>query len=100
MTDPSEVYSIFFFSAVFSLFVAIYWDRKGLNPGIGFITSFLLSPLLGFIIGLAMPPNEKRLMEKRGERKCPVCGEKIKKDAVLCRWCGTDFRLKQEAGEV
>ncbi|EBB7791848.1 MULTISPECIES: zinc ribbon domain-containing protein [Enterobacteriaceae] len=33
---------------------------------------------------------------KPRDRKCPCCFERIKSDAIKCKYCGTDVKLKKE----
>lgn len=71
--------------------VGKYAENKGRN-GIGiFFLSFLLSPLVGFVVALAMSPNEKKVAAAQGKKRCPQCAEYIQPDAKICRFCQYKF---------
>ena len=80
---------------LFSIFVGIAASGRG-RSGFGyFLLSLLLSPIIGLIIVLVAGPNRQKIAaqaEASGElKKCPACAEHIKREAVKCRYCGTDL---------
>lgn len=76
--------------AVLSVLVGVYADRKG-RSGVGFfVLSLVLSPLVGFVVAFVEPCREKTAA-KSGTKKCPDCGEYVRQEAIICRFCGHGF---------
>ena len=51
-----------------------------------FLISAFLTPIIGTIVALLWkptPPNEDK-------KKCPFCGELIRKNAIMCMFCGKE----------
>jgi hypothetical protein len=60
-----------------------------------FVLSVILSPLIGLIVALVMRRGDQVAQETvvRGGtsseyRKCPMCAEAVRKEAVKCKHCG------------
>jgi hypothetical protein len=82
-----------------SLIAAVIAKNKG-RSGIGFLLlALILSPLIGVIAALVANPNVARVEQdnirlERGKR-CPFCAEIIKRQAVVCRYCGRELNSKE-----
>lgn len=90
---------------VLSCLVANLAFQRGRNAAGFFVLSLLLSPLVGFLVVLAIGPNPAVLEERRlrdGEmRRCPFCAELVREQAAVCRHCGRDLaRGDRVAGGV
>lgn len=59
--------------------LASRYQRSGFG---WFVLAMIISPLLSGILILALGPSGK---------KCPNCGETVKKEARTCRYCNHSF---------
>jgi len=67
----------------------------GRSAGGWFLLSIILSPLL---VGIALLIAGRA--QDRDRRRCPVCAEDIRLEAVKCRYCGADVAQNQAAPET
>lgn len=89
---------------VLSLLVGVVADKKGRSGGSAFLLSLVLSPIIGFLVVLALGDRKvarevealnRQLMRDASPlppapsntRPCPRCAEDIKRAAKICRFC-------------
>ena len=70
-------------------------NNKGNSVGAAVLISMLLSPLIGIVVALVQKPTQaaidKERLQSGSSKKCPFCAELIKKEAVVCRYCGREI---------
>lgn len=83
---------ILFFWVALSVVAGVVAHSRG-RIGFGyFILSLVLSPLVGLILVALLPAVA--VVPQAGDgahRKCPMCAELVKLEALRCRHCGGDL---------
>jgi len=71
---------------------AILADNKGRSVGGWVVLAIVLGPIT--LLLAAVVPNLKQEQltsaDETGSRPCPFCAERIKRQAVVCSYCGRD----------
>jgi RNA polymerase subunit RPABC4/transcription elongation factor Spt4 len=88
--DAIELF-IFVTWLVLSIAAAVYASNKGRSGAGIFFLSLFLSPLVGFLVAVAMEPNHQQASAAKGMKKCPDCAEFVQPDAKICRFCRHEF---------
>lgn len=87
--------AIILFWLFFSFCVGAFAQHRGRSGGGYGLLALLISPLIAFIVVLALGPNregiESDAISSGAMRKCPHCAELVKAEANLCRYCHSEL---------
>lgn len=89
------------FDLILCKLVADAWHNRGLSSNSGFWVSFFFTPLIGILLGMMQSGNKiaNESAVPLSTKKCPACAEVIKKEAIICRFCGQQFDLADNVFE-
>lgn len=74
---------------ILAILVGVYANGKGKSGFLYFIISIILSPLVGFLIAIISGDNENELIEQGKKTRCSNCGELVRSEAKICKFCNS-----------
>ena len=91
-----------FFWIIFSFVAGAIAHRKGHGFLPALFIALILSPLVGIIVALARGRNEEALENRKVKagthKRCPSCGELVRKKAQVCRYCRESLGRPKDTG--
>jgi hypothetical protein len=101
---PGDIVNLLFVWLGLAIVVGIAAAHRGRNGARWLLLAVLLTPLIAGLLVLALPdPDRERQQQEflKNSRKCPLCAELVRREAIVCKHCGRDlppYRRDNEQG--
>jgi hypothetical protein len=77
-----------------AIVVGIVAAHRGRNGAGWLLLAVVISPLIAGLLVLVLPdPVKEREQQEllKNSRKCPLCAELVRREAIVCKHCGRDL---------
>lgn len=106
--DDGFVGLVFIAWIIGTIIAAVIASNRKVSTGLVVLLSVFFSPVIGVLVACLMTPKAGQASANAAspvaaavpEKKCPKCAEMVKKEAVICRFCGYDFAPDIAAAET
>jgi hypothetical protein len=91
---PGDIVNLLFVWLGFAIVVGIAAAHRGRSGAGWLLLAVVISPLIAGLLVLALPdPNKERQQRElqKNSRKCPLCAELVRREAIVCKHCGRDL---------
>ncbi len=69
---------------------SVIGSSKGRDAGSWFLAGLLLGPI-GVLMAIGVTGQQEAVPPASAMRKCPVCAEMVRREAIKCRYCGENL---------
>jgi hypothetical protein len=91
-----DIVNLLFIWLGFAIVVGIAAAHRGRNGAAWLLLAVVTSPLIAGLLLLVLPdPNKERQQQEllKTARKCPLCAELVRREAIVCKHAAGIFRL-------
>ncbi|MBA1179535.1 hypothetical protein G7008_03360 [Pseudomonas psychrotolerans] len=89
-----DVLSLVFFYLFFCALAAWMAAKRGRSIILYLMMAVIFSPLVSILVLLVAGKSETGMEQKalsNGFKRCPACAELVRREAKICKHCGTDL---------